>query len=307
MRIRLFILFVLVIFAAINLSGCSVYSQESQPTIRAEVNLVDIIFTATDRKGQPVRDLKAEDFQIFENRQPQKIEYFSDLTKGSEVPLTIALLIDTSGSVKDKLDYEIATAAEFFREILRPNKDLALIIQFDSDVNLVQDFTQNQQDLLNALKSLRAGNSTSLYDAVYLAANEKLKNEIGRKVIIVITDGADTSSKIRKEEAIESAQKCDALIYGIGVLSEETDFGVLKKFADETGGLYFSPHANFREIQGAFHAIGEELKGQYSLGYTSTNKNKDGAFRAIDLRCKVSGVRIRARRGYYAPKASSAE
>jgi VWFA-related protein len=307
MRIRFGILLVLPIIAAINYRGQSVFSQEPKPTIRAEVNLVDVIFTVTDKKGQPVRGLKADDFQILENKQAQKIEYFSDLSGASEVPLTIALLIDTSGSVKDKLDYEIATASEFFKAILRPNKDLALIIQFDSEVNLIQDFTQNQRDLLKALNRLNAGNSTALYDAVYLAANEKLKGETGRKVMIVITDGADTSSKVRKEEAIESAHKSDVLIYGIGVRSEETDFSVLKRFADETGGMFFSPRANFKEIQAAFRAISEELQGQYSLAYTSSNKNKDGSFRAIDIQCKISGVRIRARKGYYAPKATSAE
>jgi VWFA-related protein len=307
MRIRLFIFPVLSIVTAIYFSGPVICGQELRTTIRAEVDLVDIIFTATDKKEQPVRGLKADDFEIFENKQAQKAEYFSDLSKGSEVPLTIALLIDTSGSVKDKLDYEIATASEFFKEILRPNKDLALIIQFDSEVNLVQDFTQNQRDLLRALNSLKAGNSTALYDAVFLAADEKLKGEIGRKVIIVITDGDDTSSKVSQGEAIESAQKSDALIYGIGVRGEITNFGVLKRFADETGGMFFSPHANFKEIQDAFRKIGEELQGQYSLAYFPGNKKKDGLFRAIEVRCKINGVRIRARKGYYAPKTTPAE
>jgi VWFA-related protein len=280
------------------------FGQESQTTIRAEVALVNLVFTAVDKNGRPVRGLRPEDFQVFENKQPQKIEYFSDLSKGSDVPLTIALLIDTSGSVKDKLEYEKTTAAEFFTEILRPNKDLALIIQFDSDVNLVQDFTQKQSDLLNALNSLRAGNSTALYDAVYLAAEEKLRDETGRKVMVVITDGEDTSSKLKKEEAIEAAQRSDVLIYGIGVKSDEfpSNFGVLKKFAEETGGIFFSPHARLAEIQTAFRAIGEDIQGQYSLAYSSTNKKKDGTFRAIDLRCKAGGVRIRVRKGYYAPK-----
>jgi len=280
------------------------FGQDSQTTIRAEVALVNLVFTAVDKKGRPVRGLGPKDFQVFENRQSQEIEYFSDLSKGSDVPLTIALLIDTSGSVKDKLEYEKTTAAEFFTEILRPNKDLALIIQFDSDVNLVQDFTQKQSDLLNALNSLRAGNSTALYDAIYLAAEEKLRNETGRKVMVVITDGDDTSSKLRKEEAIEAAQRSDVLIYGIGVKSDEfpSNFGILKKFADETGGAFFSPHARLAEIQTAFRSIGEDIQGQYSLAYSSTNKKKDGTFRAVDLRCKVGGVRIRVRKGYYAPK-----
>jgi len=296
---------VLSVLAAANPPGRPLCGQQTAPTIRAEVDLVDVIFTATDRKGKPVRGLKADDFQIFENRQAQKIEYFSDLEEGSAIPLTMALLIDTSGSVKSKLDYEIATASEFFKEVLRPNKDLALIIQFDSEVNLVQDFTQSQDDLLKALNRLRAGNSTALYDAVYLAAHEKLRGEIGRKVMVIITDGSDTSSKIRKEEAVETAQKNDVLIYGIGVQSESyrTDFGVLKNFANETGGMFFSPRATISEIREAFRAIGEELKGQYSLAYTSGNKIRDGSFRTIEIRCKVSGVRIRARKGYYARKA----
>lgn len=278
-------------------------AQEPQTTIRAEVALVNVVFTATDQNGRPVRGLKASDFEISENKERQSIDYFSELDKSSEVPLTIALLIDTSGSVKSKLPYEKKTAAEFFREVLRPSKDLALIIQFDADVNLVQDFTQKQEDLIDALDSLRAGNSTALYDAIYLAAEEKLKGETGRKVIIVITDGDDTSSKLRKADAIEAAQRNDAIIYGIGVRGDlGVDFGVLKKFAEETGGAFFLPHASLSEIQAAFQTIQRELQGQYSLAYVSTNKKKDGSFRSIDLRCKVSGVRVRARKGYYAPK-----
>lgn len=277
--------------------------QEPQTTIRAEVALVNVIFSAVDGSNRLVPELQAADFTVFEDRQPQRIEYFSDFSKGSDVPLTIALLIDTSGSVKDKLEYEKATAAEFFRKVLRKNKDLALIIQFDSEVNLVQDFTENPNQLVSALDALRAGNSTCLYDAIFLAVEEKLRHESGRKVIVVITDGEDTSSKIRKETAIEVAQKNDVLIYGIGVRGDfGSDFGVLKKFAQETGGSFFSPRATLREIQAAFQVIGEELQGQYSLAYVSTNKRRDGSFRSIELRCRLSGVRIRTRKGYYAPK-----
>jgi len=277
--------------------------QQPQATIRAEVFLVNVLFTAVDRNNRLVSGLKAGDFVLFEDNQPQKIEYFSDLSKGSNVPLTIALLIDTSGSVKNKLAFEKKTAAEFFSSILKRNRDLALIIQFDSEVNLVQDFTDDANRLIDALNSIEAGNSTSLYDAIYLAVNEKLTGETGRKIIVVITDGDDTSSKLRKEAAIESAQKHDVLIFGIGVRGEfGSNFGVLKKFAEETGGSFFSPHAELAEIQAAFRAISEELQGQYSLAYSSTNKKKDGSYRSIDLRCKLSGVRVRARKGYYARK-----
>jgi VWFA-related protein len=274
-----------------------------QPTIRTEVALVNVVFSARDRSNRAAAGLKADDFLVFEDRQPQKIEFFSDLERGADVPLTIALLIDTSGSVKNKLEYEKDTAAEFFKSVLRKNKDLALIIQFDSDVNLVQDFTDDPNRLIGALDTLQAGNSTSLYDALFLAVDEKLKHESGRKVVVVITDGEDTSSKLRKEAAITAAQKHDVLIYGIGVRGDlGTNFGVLKRFAEETGGLFFSPRARFAEIQEAFRAIGEDLKGQYSLAYSSTNQKRDGSFRAIEIRSKISGIRIRARKGYYAPR-----
>jgi Ca-activated chloride channel homolog len=280
-------------------------TQIPQATIKASVELVNVIFAATDRNGKTISGLKAEDFQVFEDKKPQTIDYFNDWTKGSEIPLTIALLIDTSRSVKSKLDYEKQAAAEFFRNVLRRDKDLALIIQFDADVNLVQDFTQDPNRLTSALSKLEAGTSTALYDAVYLAVNEKLKVETGRKVILIITDGSDTSSKIREKEAIEVSQRNDVLIYGIGVRDEFGEsFGVLRKFADQTGGGFFSPAARLSELRDSFRAIGEDLQGQYSLAYRSTNEKRDGGFRGIELRCKVPGVSIRARKGYYAPKAN---
>ncbi len=303
---RLLIPAALFFFSALFLPRLETSAQESRPTIRAEVSLVNVVFTATDDKGRPVENLKADDFRVFENRTPQEIEYFSPMDQTEKVPLTIAFLIDTSGSVRSKLEHEKATAREFFQEVLRPDKDLALIIQFDSEVNLVQDFTQNPKDLLNALDYLlKAGNSTSLYDAIYLAAEEKLRGEIGRKVMVVMTDGEDTASKVGKEEAIEAAQKSDAVIYGIGVRGKGygTDFGVLKQFADETGGIFFSPRAELDELREAFRLIGQDIRGQYSLAYSPTDKRKDGKFRAIDVRCRVRGVKIRARKGYYAPKA----
>jgi VWFA-related protein len=290
----------------LSLLSASPASEEQQATIRTRVELVNIVFTAMDANGKPVAGLSRESFQVFDNKQPQKIEYFSELGKSTEVPLTIALIIDTSGSVKNELEYEKTTAAQFFRDVLRPERDLALIMQFDSEVNLVQDFTQSHQALIDALDSLKAGNSTSLYDAIYLAADEKLKNETGRKVMVVIADGEDNSSKVTKEEAIEAAQRSDAIIYGIGVQTEQSSFKVLRKFAEETGGVFFSPHPRQVEIQAAFRAIGEAIQGQYSLAY-SLDGNQDGSFHTVEIKCSVRGVRIRARKGYYAPKAGPAD
>jgi Ca-activated chloride channel family protein len=290
------------VLAAI-LAAAAVLAGWSQTTIRTEVALVNVVFSVVDRGNRFVTGLKADDFVVLEDRVPQKIEYFNQFDTSNEVPLTIALLLDTSGSVKEKLQYEKRTAADFLHSVLRRNKDLALLIQFDSDVNLVQDFTQNPNDLIEALDTLRAGNSTALYDAVFLASDEKLKGETGRKVIVAITDGEDTSSKVRKEAAIEAAQRSDVIIFGIGVRGDfGANFGVLRKFAEETGGSFFSPRARISEMESAFKAISQELQGQYSLAYTSSNRKRDGSFRAIELRSKLSGVRIRARKGYYAPK-----
>ncbi len=281
--------------------------QDSQTTIKTEVALVNVVFSVADHANRAVAGLKASDFIVLEDKRPQKIEYFSTLDRSTPVPLTIALLIDTSGSVKNKLDFEKSTAAEFFRSVLRKSKDLGLIIQFDSEVNLVQDYTDDNDRLIRALDSLQAGNSTALYDAIYLAVEEKLKTETGRRVVVVITDGEDTSSKLRKEAAIESAQKSDVLIYGIGVRGEfGTNFGVLKKFSEETGGLFFSPRARLSDIQEAFRAIDEDLQAQYSLAYSSTNPKRDGTFRTIEIRPKIGGIRVRARKGYYAPKGAQA-
>jgi VWFA-related protein len=303
MKNRLLVFSTLAVLLILVSIGPRTFSQESMPTIRAEVSLVNVVFTIIDKQGKHLSGFKPNDFEVFEDKHPQKIEYFSQMGKGSDVPLTIALLIDTSASVQHTLEFEKSTAAEFFKEILRPAKDLALIMQFDSEVNLVQDFTQDQKALTRALKRLEAGNNTSLYDAIYLAAEEKLKKEIGRKVMLVITDGEDIGSKVRKAEAIEAAQRNDVVIYGIGVLGNEgTNFNVLRSFAKETGGVAFTPHAKFSEIQAAFQSIGRDIQGQYSLAYVSTNPKKDGAYRAIDLRCKTRGIQIRARKGYYAPK-----
>ena len=305
MHCKFLVLVALIALAGLALSGSTglqAFVEDPQGTIRAEVALVNIVFTVTNRNGVPVSGLKAKDFQVLEDKLPQTIDYFSELGKETDVPLTIALLIDTSASVKDKLDFEKTTAAEFFTDVLRPKKDLALIIQFDSDVNLVQDFTQDKNVLVKALNSLQAGNNTSLYDAIYLAAEDKLKKEIGRKVMVVISDGEDMKSKLGKEDAIEAAQRNNVVIYGIGVQTEGTNFGVLKSFAKETGGAFFSPRAALGEIKYAFQSIGKELQGQYSLAYISTNKKKDGSYRTIDLRCKTGDVRIRARKGYYAPR-----
>jgi Ca-activated chloride channel homolog len=288
--------------ATISLSAGG--ADQPQATIKAEVALVNVVFSAFDRHNRMVEGLGTEDFVVLENRAPQTIKYFSSISKG-DVPLTIALLIDTSASIRDKLGDEKQTAAEFLNSVVRKDKDSALLISFDSEVSLVHDFTHNPEELIAAMQPLRAGGATALYDAVSLAVDEKLKDRTGRKVIVVITDGDDTASSARRETVIQTAQKHDVLIYGIGIrgASFDANFGVLKKFAEETGGRFFSSRPTLSEMQTGFQLIREELQNQYSLAYTSTNAARDGAYRSIQVRCKRGGVRIRTRKGYYAPTA----
>jgi Ca-activated chloride channel family protein len=207
--------------------------------------------------------------------------------------------------MQDKLGDEKKAAADFFRSVIRREKDKALLIQFNSAVEIVHDFTSNPEELITAMRSLQAGGSTRLYDALYLVANEKLKNVTGRKVIVVLTDGEDTASDRGEGAVIETAQKRDVLLYGIGIRSDyyKANFDVLKNFAKETGGQFFSLRANQWEMEDAFRTIYSELQNQYSLAYTSTNTNRDGAYRSIQVLCKRPGVRIRSRNGYYAPTA----
>lgn len=278
--------------------------EQPPPVIRAEVNLVNVIFTVTDKRGNQIHGLKKEGFEVYEDGVRQEISYFANHSGREATPLTIALLIDTSGSEKNKLGVLKDTAALFIKNILRPHKDLACIIQFDSEVNLVHDLTDDAERLISALESLRAGNSTSLYDAIYLAVREKLSREAGRRVIVVLSDGEDTSSKVKKQEAIEEAQRADVVIYGIGIRDPLffADFGVLKDFARETGGRFFEEKADFTELERAFQQIGEDIKGQYSLGYVSSNQKRDGSYRKIVIKHRNKAYRINHRRGYYAPK-----
>lgn len=282
-------------------------SREQQNTpqalYKARVDLVNVIFTVTDRSKKFVNNLTQADFEVFEDGVAQQIQYFSNFSKTGEVPLTIALIIDTSGSVKDKLQFEIDTASEFLRNVLRPNKDLALLMQFSSEIELVQDFTDNIALLEKGLDSLRAGGGTALYDAIYLAVTDKLRREAGRKVIVVLSDGDDNESKVKKEEAITASQKADVLVYGIGVKGDfRANFGVLKEFARETGGRFFVAKVKLDELQSAFREINQDLTNQYGLAYSSTNQKQDGSFRKIEVRCKRKNLLVKARTGYYAAK-----
>ena len=213
-------------------------SSQSDQTITVYVDLVNILFTVADRKGKFVTNLRKDDFKVFEDEKQQAVTNFSTET---DLPLTIALLVDTSGSIRDKLRFEQEAAIEFFYSTLRRGKDKALVISFDSGVDLLQDFTDDPEVLSEAVRKIRAGGGTSLYDAVYLAATEKLAGQKGRRVLILISDGDDNSSRLSLTETLEAAQKNEVTIYGISTNSaayfgsKDQDRGVCVRQLDGHG------------------------------------------------------------------------
>src|SRR6266700_3476731 len=259
-------------------------SGQSQDTLKVTVDLVSVQFSVTDRQGRFVPGLTARDFKVEEDGRRQEIRNFA---RENELPLTLALLIDTSPSVRPVFDEEKLTAASFLESILR-EKDLALVIGFDQSVTLLQDYTENLKLLKRGIDELEIGGGTSIYDAVYLASKEKLNDEAGRKAIILISDGEDTTSKTKLTEALVAAHQSNAVIYAIskatsggffapgrlggGIIlgGSGGDLGTLKKFSEETGGTTFviSNERGFKKI---FDQIAEELRSQYSLGYISLN------------------------------------
>lgn len=273
------------------------------PVIRSRVFVVNLFVTAAKGKSY-ARDLTRDDFAIYENGVRQEIKYFNNLSQSRDLPLTIALLIDTSGSVADKLSHEVATASAFCKHIVRPGKDMVTVMEFHSDVILVQDFTDDIDRMQKSLSKLRPGGNTSLYDAVYLACEEKLKNEAGRKIIVVLSDGEDTASKTSMDAAIKVAQKNDVLIYGLGVRSMNygADFRALERFCRETGGLFFSPKASFESLKKTFDAIMEDINHQYNIAYEPKDQTRDGTYRDIKVTCLRKGLKLQYRQGYFAPE-----
>ena len=292
-------------------------------TFKVDVNVVNIFFNAKDKRGALLPNLKKEDFEVYEDGQKQAIKYFSAETN---LPLTLGLLIDTSGSQVRVLPMEQQVGAQFLREVIRA-KDLAFLLNFDVNVELITDFTSSTQDLKRGLDSVRintggAGGglpgmgggpipisnprTTALYDAIYLAGREKLAREVGRKAMIILTDGEDYGSKVKIQEAIEAAQKADAICYVL--LIADRGFygggfggdGHMKRLTEETGGRMIEVGNDQRKLKEAFDQIGAELRSQYSIGYTPTNARHDGSYRKIEIKSK--NVRIQARKGYYAVK-----
>ncbi len=281
----------------------SIFGQGETPIIKTRSFIVNLFVTAS-RHGRYVTNLKKDDFEVYENGIRQKILYFRNLQSIKEIPLTMVILVDTSGSVKDKLSLEIETASKFLEEILRPKKDIAAIIEFHSEVVLVQDFTNNIEKLKEGLNKLKPGGNTALYDAVYLASEEKLKGEAGRKIIVILSDGEDTCSMVSEKEAIKAAQSADVLIYGLGVRSPgiRSNFSVLEKMCKKTGGKFFKVGVSFRELRETFKEIERDIRCQYNIAYRPMNTEFNGRFRRIKIKVKRRGIKLRYREGYFEPE-----
>jgi VWFA-related protein len=286
------------------------------PTIKTQVNLVNLFVTVRDKNKRIVTDLKQEDFKLAEDGTDQKIAFFS---KEVTLPITLALLLDTSGSEQFMLGAIQDMGGSFLNRVLRKG-DEALVMSFDTDVDLLSDFTDNRGQLDRAIRKARINTpmsgglspgpvptshqtGTALYDAIYLACNEKLSGEAGRKAIVIVTDAQDEGSRVRLEEAIEVAQRSDTVIHILIVADSRFggNSGVAHKITEETGGRAISANSE-KHLAEAFDQISEELRSQYTLGYYPTNAAHDGKFRKIKIDMTNHDLKVLARKGYYAPK-----
>jgi VWFA-related protein len=291
---------------------------QNPPTIKTEVTLVNLFATVRDKNKRVVTDLKKEDFQIAEDGRPEQVAFFSHEVT---MPITLGLLLDTSGSEQFMLGAVQEAGGRFLRRVMRKG-DEAMVISFDTDVDLLSDFTDDKGILDRAINKARinspgggyaGGNpgpigssnvvGTALYDAIYLACAEKLNGEAGRKAIVLVTDVNDVGSKVRLEEAIESAQRTDTVIHVLVVYDprEGGNVGVAHKLADETGGRVIVVNSE-KKLEEAFDQISEELRSQYTLGYYPTNSAKDGKFRKVKVDVANHELKVLTRKGYYAPK-----
>ncbi len=297
---------------------------ETDQVIRIDVDLVNIYFNVRDKRGAYAGGLKAEDFDVYEDGKKQDIRSF---TRETDQPLTLGLLVDVSRSQENLIEVQKRASSTFFAKVLKP-KDMAFIISFGSDSDLVQDLTGSLASLERGLRELRirggvqgvvtpstvptpgGPRGTVLYDAVWLAARDRLQNEVGRKAIVIITDGVDVGSRIKIEEAIEASQKSDAIVFPI--LYEDPRYtspmfggysgeGAMKRLGNETGGRVFRVDRR-NTLDQIYKEIEDDMRTQYAISYSSSNAVRDGGFRRIEIRPKNKDLKIQARRGYYATK-----
>ena len=279
--------------------------ESGSDSLVVNVDLVNVLFTVTNQKSKLVTDLDMQSLKIFEDNKPQTITNF---TRETELPLTIAILIDTSTSIRDRFKFEQEAAISFLYRTLRPKKDKALLITFDSAIELVQDYTDDPELLAKAIRQVQSGGGTKMFDAIYLTCLEKLKAETGRKVLILISDGDDNLSLETLKGTLEMAQKSDVSIFAVstnssgfyGTAAPKVD-KILKQLAEDTGGRAFFPF-KAEDLSASFQGISAELRSQYSLAYRSSNPARDGSFRSIKIETNRKNLKIKSRKGYYAAR-----
>lgn len=296
-----------------NKQGKPEGQKENQPatetanskTIKVTSDLVNVLFSVFDRKNRMVVDLTKDDVRVVEDGKPQSIRFFS---RESDLPLRIGILIDTSNSVRERLHFEQEAAVDFLDATMRPGKDQAFVVGFDVEPQLVQDYTDDEDKLSQAVRSLRAGGGTALFDAMYFSSKSKMlyfppPEPYLRRVMVIISDGLDNQSVHLREEALSMAQHAEVIIYAISTnrsgISIKGD-AVLTRLAHETGGRAFFPFAA-SDLAENFQEISRELRSQYSLGYVSTNRAHDGTFRNINILASQRDFHVRAKSGYFAP------
>ncbi len=271
-----------------------------------DVNRVNMLFTVTDKKGRFITDLGREDFQVTEGKKPQVIQEF---TAETDLPLRLGLLIDTSNSIRDRFRFEQQAAIEFINSVVRQRVDKLMVVSFDSSAELVTDLVDDPEKLAKAVRDLRPGGGTALYDAIFYACRDKLAldqpMEKYRRAIILVTDGEDNQSRVTRDQALEMALKADVVVYAISTNITRTESDgdkVLRYLAAETGGQAFFPF-KVEDLAQSFENIASELRHQYNVFYRPEPLPRDGLYHAVTL--KVKGRKdlvVRARKGYYAPK-----
>jgi Ca-activated chloride channel family protein len=274
--------------------------------IKVDVTRVNVLFTVTDKKGRFITDLGKEDFSVTENKKAQVIQEF---TAETDLPLRIAILIDTSNSIRDRFKFEQEAAVEFINSVIRPREDKAMVVSFDTAAELVSDLSDEPDKLAKSIRNLRPGGGTALYDAIYFACRDRLQQDQPRhkfrRAIIIVSDGDDNQSRVTRDQALEMAQKADVVIYAISTnISRIEGDGdkVLKYLSSETGGQAFFPF-KVQDLAQSFENIANELRRQYNIFYRPEPLKTDGLYHSISV--KVNGRKdlvVRARKGYYAPR-----
>jgi len=284
-------------------------SGQGSGPIRAEVTRVNMLFTVTDKRGRFVTDLGKDDFQVFENKKPQSILEF---TSETDLPLRLAILIDTSNSIRDRFHFQQEAATNFINSVMR-SQDKATIVSFDTAAELVTDLTNDTHQLENGVRDLRPGGGTAMYDAIYFACKEKLMRDQPmykfRRAMVVLSDGEDNESRYSRDQALEMAQRADTVIYTISTnishIETEGD-KVMRYFAEQTGGVSFFPF-QAKDLNQSFENIANELRHQYNLFYRPEPLKNDGLYHQVNIRIRGrKDLIVRARKGYYARKETNA-